>query len=157
MNTALKQYHHKLQPLLQLGLRLFLGWVFITSGWEKLQAMHVFVPMVLAYKVLPDQLALIYAKALPWVELLAGSYLVIGLFTRYAAGAIGAMLLSFIIAIAMVLIRGDVIDCGCFVGGKVEPVDLNLLLRDVGMLTGCVYLMLQTQFKLSIDSLLTKE
>lgn len=142
---------------LQLLLRLWLGIVFIQSGVEKLDHMPQFLQIVQAYNVLPDFLARAYAQALPWLEILAGGYLVIGLFTRYAAATIGLMLVSFIIALVTVLIRGESIDCGCFVGGEVEPVSWGLVIRDIVMLAGCVPLILIKTPRWSVDGWLNKE
>lgn len=48
---------------------------------------------------LPDALAAPHGYALPWAELIFGVLLAVGLFGRVAAGAIGLMVLSFLIAL----------------------------------------------------------
>jgi len=50
---------------------------------------------------LPDLLAAPYGYALPWLEIVVGSLLVVGLFGRAAAVATGLMIASFTIALAM--------------------------------------------------------
>ena len=136
----------------QLALRAIIGGVFLQSGWAKLEVMPQFIKSVQNYELLPADLAYFYANALPWAEILAGVYLLLGLFIPFAALLTGSMLLSFLIAIGMVLLRGDAIDCGCFIGGKQEPVTWGLFFRDLLMLLGCVYLFKAKNPKFSLDS-----
>jgi uncharacterized membrane protein YphA (DoxX/SURF4 family) len=117
-----------------------LGGLFLWSGWEKLNHLDAFYQAAQQYKVLPELLTHFYAAALPWLEILGGVYLILGLFTRAAAWATGAMTLSFMIAITLVLLRGEAVDCGCFVGGKSEPVTWALWARDLALLLGSLYL-----------------
>ncbi|MBX2860004.1 MAG: DoxX family membrane protein [Vampirovibrio sp.] len=154
VGTAYKTFLNKAHPWLQLICRLFLGVMFITSGIEKVTHWTPFYQAAAAYKVLPEDLLYFYAQVLPWAEIMAGAYLVLGLFTRYAAGAVAAMILSFLIAITIVLIRGDEIDCGCFVGGKSEPVTWKKWVEDVGLLLMAGYLIWVKPIAWSIDGFL---
>lgn len=153
MNT-LKLWIEKAHPVIQLAFRLLLAWVFIESGCEKLRHLDHFLITAQSYKVLPPGITYFYAVCVPWFEMLAGLYLLLGLFRRFAAGLTGALLVSFLIALAIVLIRGDVIDCGCYVGGKSEPVSWELFARDTLFLLMCVYLYFSPSLPLSLDSLL---
>lgn len=110
-----------------------------------------------AYGVLPADWAIFYAHALPWAEILAGAYLIVGLFTRWAAGLIAAMMLSFIIAIAWVLARGGAIDCGCFVGGRQEPLTPQKLLEDIALLAMSLWLIVSPSGPWSLDRLLRRK
>lgn len=140
MPNSLKKLQQALHPYLQPVLRLVLGVVFLQSGYEKLHHLEEFYQAAQNYQVLPPGVTHFYSVMVPWLEMLAGLYLLLGLFTRFAALLTAGLLVSFIIAIAMVLIRGDAVDCGCFVGGEESPVDVWLLVRDVAMLLGAVYL-----------------
>jgi hypothetical protein len=78
---------------------------------------------------------------MPWLELLTGIALILGIWTRTSAAAIGAMLCVFIVAISINLARGNAIDCGCFdvsAAGKSVAERLAdmrwVVIRDVGML-----------------------
>lgn len=137
--------------LLGLLLRLWLGWVFVESGWAKTQNLAAFYNAAHAYKLLPPMLTQLYATMLPWVEILAGGLLLLGFLTRWMSGTIGLMLVSFIVAIGWALYMGDEIDCGCFVGGVVEPVTWGLMGRDVLMLIASVYLVYRPTTFLSLD------
>jgi uncharacterized membrane protein YphA (DoxX/SURF4 family) len=54
------------------------------------------------------------AIIVPFLELVAGLALIIGFYPRSAALIVNAMLLVFITALSINLIRGHEFDCGCF-------------------------------------------
>ena len=54
------------------------------------------------------------AIIVPFLELVAGLALIIGFYPRSAAIIVNAMLLVFITALSINLIRGHEFDCGCF-------------------------------------------
>lgn len=91
-----------------LVLRSVLGLYLGLAGWRKVQNEidngfgsfynNAFVPMSPDW--LPKFLGLPYGYALPWLELIVGGMLVLGLLGRYAAIAGGLMLASFTIALA---------------------------------------------------------
>lgn len=153
--NVLNQWLEKCHPVLQLVFRLVLAWVFIDSGWEKLYQLDTFYISAQNYKILPPLLTYFYAACVPWLEILAGVYLLLGLFRRFASALTGALLVSFLIAIAVVLIRGDAIDCGCYVGGHSEPVTWELFARDALFLMMCVYLFFSPVWPVSLDVALT--
>ena len=55
--------------------------------------------------------------ALPFVEIVLGVLLVLGLFTRPVAIVSTLLMVAFIIGISQAWARGLTIDCGCFGGG----------------------------------------
>ena len=100
-----------------------------------------FAHMIYNYKLAPGWAINALAITLPWVELLAGLALILGVWKREAAALIGLMLLAFIAAVGINLARGHAIDCGCFDvrdAGKTEAQRLAdmrwVIARDVGML-----------------------
>jgi putative oxidoreductase len=100
-----------------------------------------FAHMIYNYRILPGSLINISALILPWVELLAGLCLILGVWTRAARWIIGLMLVVFMIAISINLFRGNAIDCGCFDTSAANLTheerirDMWLvILRDAGML-----------------------
>ncbi len=140
---------------LSVVLRLLLGGVFLASGYAKLGHLPQFYEMAQAYHLLTPGLTQLYAAWLPWLEMLAGAGLIWGLFTRFSAALTAMLLLSFLIAIGKALLAGEVIDCGCFLGGaKPEPVSWGIWFRDVLMLLGAGLLMTQKDFAWSLDGLM---
>jgi uncharacterized membrane protein YphA (DoxX/SURF4 family) len=89
--------------------------------------------------MLPDTFINFMALTLPWLEIVCGVLIVVGVFTRGSALLIGFMLLVFIIAISFALLRGLDISCGCFSSGGENTghgIALDLLFRDILMFAG---------------------
>ena len=98
---------------LSFVFRIGLGSVFLVSGASKLPDRASFVNTCVGYDILPDALARSYCNALPWVEIVIGALLVLGLLSRFAS-AIGVLAaLSFVIANSVIIYRGLNLECGC--------------------------------------------
>jgi len=99
---------------LSLVFRIGLGVIFIISGAGKLPEGAAFVDQVEEANILPHALARVYGTALPYVEIVIGALLILGLLSRFAAGIGGLAALSFIIGNSTRLYRGLYGECGCF-------------------------------------------
>ena len=128
-------------PWLTIRVQLALGVIFIAAALPKIADPPSFAHMVYNYRLVPGGLVNLMAMTMPWVELLAGLALILGVWKRAALMLIGAMLAVFIIAIGINLGRGNAIDCGCFnvadAGKSYEQriFDMKVdVLRDLGML-----------------------
>jgi putative oxidoreductase len=128
-------------PWLTIRVQLALGAIFIFAALPKLTDPPSFAHMIYNYRILPGGLINISALTMPWVELLAGLALVLGVWKRPARWIITAMLVTFIIAISINLLRNNSIDCGCFdvsAAGKTHEEMLKdmwiVVIRDLGML-----------------------
>lgn len=97
--------------------RLVLGVVLLVAGGLKIGNPLGAARAVQAYDVLPFEMARYVGYALPWVEIVVGVLLVLGLFTRISAVIGSLLMLAFVIGIAQAWARGLTIDCGCFGGG----------------------------------------
>ncbi len=117
-----------------LLLRLLLGCVFVFAAWDKVLHPMGFAMSVRAYKIIPFAFSNFFALAVSWSELAAGIMLLLGVLSRKAAGALLILVAMFTIAILTVLIRGMVIDCGCFGTEGGATTSWLLILRDVGLL-----------------------
>lgn len=117
-----------------LILRLLLGAMFVLASWEKIHHPLQFAISVRAYQILPVSTSNLFAIATSWSEMVAGVLLILGLLTRKAAGAACLLLLMFTAAIAMVTVRGMVIDCGCFGSEGGATTGPLLLVRNVILL-----------------------
>lgn len=145
----------QLYSIVSLLLRLVLGGIFLSSGLEKLSHLELFYTTAQGYKILTPELIQVYAGWLPWLEILAGVCLILGLFTRFAAGLAALLLTSFLIAVGMVLLRGDAVDCGCFLGGaKASPVSWELWFRDLLLLAGAGIIMTFNPNRWRLDALI---
>ncbi|MEK6373489.1 MAG: MauE/DoxX family redox-associated membrane protein [Acidobacteriota bacterium] len=128
-------------PWLTIRVQLALGALFVIAAIPKIADPPSFAHMIYNYRIVPASLVNLMALTMPWVELLAGLALILGVWKRAALGLIGAMLVVFIIAIGINLARGNAIDCGCFnvadAGKSTEQRIHDMWLdvfRDIGML-----------------------
>ncbi|HEX8154730.1 MAG TPA: MauE/DoxX family redox-associated membrane protein [Thermoanaerobaculia bacterium] len=136
-------------PWLTIRVQLALGAIFIVAALPKITDPPSFAHMIYNYRVLPAPLVNISALTMPWIELLAGLALVLGVWRHAARNVIAALLVTFIIAIAFNLARGNNIDCGCFDVSAANRTpeeqfaDMRMVIfRDLGMLLMCAQLWL---------------
>ena len=123
---------------LLLLVRLFLGFVFLYEGLEKINDPENFARAINNYRLLPFSLINFFAIVLPWMELTAGLLLIFGISVKENSFIITVLLAVFIAAIIISLFRGLDINCGCFgtAGGAkigVQKVIENLLLILLGL------------------------
>ena len=128
-------------PWLTLRVQLALGFIFVSASLGKIADPPSFAHMIYNYRVLPGNLINIVALVMPWLELVTGLALLLGIWTRPARNLIALMLLVFIVAIAFNLMRGNAIDCGCFdvtAANKTYQERIDdmkwVIVRDIGML-----------------------
>jgi uncharacterized membrane protein YphA (DoxX/SURF4 family) len=128
-------------PWLTIRVQLALGAIFVIAAIPKIADPPSFAHMIYNYRLVPGSLINVSALILPWVELLAGLALILGVWRAAARTIIGILLAIFIIAISINLARDNAIDCGCFNvadRGKTHEqriFDMKVdVLRDLGML-----------------------
>jgi len=110
-------------PRVQLALRLLLGAFFVYASLDKIASPAAFAKIVYQWQVAGPVPSNLVAVTLPWVELLSGLLLILGVWRREAALVIALLLVVFLAAAASVLVRGiDVVNCGCVSVAK-EAVD----------------------------------
>jgi putative oxidoreductase len=121
-------------PYLAAFCRLLLGVIFVQFALSKIMRPATFALNVVDYAMMPSWAVNLWALALPWGELMAGLFLILGIRTRAAAVIIGGMNIIFIIGLVKVILQGLPITCGC-VGEAGEPVTWWKVLKNLGMLT----------------------
>ena len=99
---------------LELAARWFLGMAFVYASHHKIVSPAHFAKIIYGYYLFPDVSINIIAIVLPFLELSAGLALILGIYPRSAALIINTLLLAFIVALSINLLRGQEFDCGCF-------------------------------------------
>ena len=128
-------------PWLTIRVQIALGAIFLVAALPKIADPPSFAHMIYNYRLVPGSLVNAMALVMPWVEILAGLALILGLWRREAAIVVGLLILVFLVAIGINLARGHAVDCGCFdvhAAGKTREEQLSdmrwVLVRDVGIL-----------------------
>lgn len=134
-------------PWLTIRVQLALGVFFVIAALPKLGDPPSFAHMVYNYRIVPGALINLMALTMPWVELLSGLALILGIWKDAARTLIALLLVVFIVAISINLMRNNAIDCGCFdvtAAGKSHEeriADMHfVVIRDLGMLLMCAQL-----------------
>lgn len=137
-------------PRLHSVLGVGLGALFVYASLDKIASPADFARIIYHYQIIgPNRWvgplpANLLAVTLPFVEMLAGLLLIVGLWRREAALVTAAMLAVFVLAVSAALVRGiDLENCGCFsVSGSGRAAGVKLLLGDLGMLAAALVLLL---------------
>jgi uncharacterized membrane protein YphA (DoxX/SURF4 family) len=116
--------------ILLLIVRYFLCLVFMLSSSTKVIAPGKFVSSVQKYRILPSPLAKLYAHFLIYFELLLAVSLFFGWLPTVTGLVTALVLLSFMTAISIIMVRKQVLECGCFGLLYREKIRLSTLGRD---------------------------
>lgn len=132
--------------------RIIVGFVFVYAGILKISDPAGFSDAINNYDLLPLSFVNFFAITLPWIEVVAGLFLMFGISVKENSFIISVMLVVFIFAIVISLGRGLNIECGCFGTSSGTKVGLIKLVENIILLT---FTLLLTKFNsvfLSITS-----
>lgn len=134
-------------------IRTTLGVVFLVFGLMKLTDMPLFAEAVRQYGILSPELGRLYAVTLPWVEVVVGALLLVGIYLRWVVLVVIAITVSFIAATVFNLywLHVSFNSCGCL--GRVDwPLDWSHLVVQVVMLAMAGYIWFGSADRLSLDA-----
>ncbi len=137
-----------------LPVRVYLGGVFLVACYHKLLDPRGFALDVATYQFLPLFSVNLFALVLPWVELLAGAMLVVGLRVRAAALLTSGMMLAFMVALGWALYLGLDMSCGCFASqatAQGDTISWHTMLRDTSWLVLSLYVLLFDREPLGLE------
>ena len=88
--------------------------MFIYASYDKILDPAGFSKNIHNFHVTPIAIENLAALILPWLELIIGVFLIIGLFLEGTTSIIIALLIFFIIILSQAVLRGIDVHCGCF-------------------------------------------
>ncbi|MBU0768454.1 MAG: DoxX family membrane protein [Proteobacteria bacterium] len=115
---------------IEIAFRWILGITFIYASYYKIMSPTDFAKIIYGYNLFPEVLINLIAIFLPFVELISGLSLLLGIYPRSAALIINGLLLAFIFILTINIIRGHEFDCGCFSAKKTGSPKM-MVARDV--------------------------
>ena len=104
-------------------VRLLLGGLLLVTGALKVGHPADLAASIAGFRLLPAAIVGPLALALPYVELLMGLYLVVGLFTRIVAAIAALQFVAYGAAIGSAVVRHIPANCGCFGPGDAAVAD----------------------------------
>jgi putative oxidoreductase len=130
-----------LSPWLTTRVQFVLAAIFVVAGFGKIMDPPGFAHEIHNHGLMPGVAVNALALVLPWVEVVAGAALFVGIGRRASARIMGVLLVVFVIALTINLVRKRPVDCGCFGGQTIPKTDVQRLgdmkvaiARDLGML-----------------------
>ena len=125
--------------------RLILAGIFLYSGYVKIREPLQFAVAIAGYKLVPENLIFPLATYLPWLEIALGLGILIGWKIRYFSLASAALLLFFIVVLAITIGRGIEANCGCF--SLDERISPKTIARDSLILIPALYLIAEPRLR----------
>ena len=144
---------------LALLARLYLGQLFLLAAVHKIAQPQSFAVDVATYQLLPLPLINLFAIVVPSIEVLIGMLLLLGLWVRGAAMVLGALMVSFMVALGWALYLKLDMTCGCFASQGAtdeDPISLLTMARDAGWLILAGYVVFFDRKPLGLDRVLRR-
>ncbi len=137
---------------LHFWLRLILGAIFVVASADKIYQPAAFAQAIYNYQILPGTFVNIMAIVLPWIEILLGLFLIIGLWLPGAVTLTNLLLMTFFGALVFNVARGLDVHCGCFnTSAEGAPETTWYLMRDASFLLMGGYLFFKVVVSRKLD------
>lgn len=127
-------------------IRIFIGFVFVVSGTEKLLGHYQnFLYVIQGYDFVPAPLDAWIARVFPWIELMLGVFAILGLWTLWTLRGLLMATSVFLLVTGQALWRNLPIEkCGCF--GELVSIPLpTILLMDSVLWMYIAYLIVRLE------------
>ena len=120
--------------------RIILGAVFVWASFGKIMEPGDFARSISNYHIVPFGIENIIALILPWLELLIGMGLILGIMVDGSVQISAILLIMFILMIGQAMLRGFNIECGCGLK-EGEMIGLNKILENIVFIGGAYIVM----------------
>lgn len=134
MRNPIPTFITKRTGILLLAARYGVGATLVLSALDKLRRPFDFLADVYGYELVGPSLGVAVAMALPWIELVVGLCLIVGVATGGALLGAAVLGLAFSLVQASAMARGLNIACGCGGLGGGEAIGAASLTRALGLL-----------------------
>ena len=115
-------------------IEALLGALFLVAGVAKLRSALIFRLTLVELGPLTPRQSRVVAGLLPWIEILTGIGLAVGLLPEASFASAALLLISFNVAIATAVRSGRRVRCSCFGNLSVGELDGSAFLRNLALL-----------------------
>ncbi len=122
-----------------LVLRVCAGVLLVLAGALKIGHFDDLAAAIAGFRLLPAVVVAPAAILLPFFEVGLGLYLMLGLFTRTAAGVAALQFAIYAAAIASAVLRHIPANCGCFGAADRAPADWPHVGFDLLLAAACAF------------------
>lgn len=140
-------------------VRILIGLFFIVVSLDKVMSPYQnFLYVVQSYQLFPAMIEEVVARVFPWIQLLLGVFLFLGLYLKWTLRSFLLMISAFLLIIGQALARQlPISDCGCF-GGLFAMEAHNTFFLDIALwlLTLIMLRSLPATSTLSLDNYFAK-
>jgi uncharacterized membrane protein YphA (DoxX/SURF4 family) len=126
-----------LHPTARRAAQIVAGLIFLAAALPKIADLAGFAGSVHNFHLepfIPIAATNLLAMTIPWIELVAGFALVVGVRPRAAAVVYTALLSVFTLAVISAVARGLSFDCGCFGKSGSATIGAKKLAENFGLL-----------------------
>jgi len=134
---------------LTIIFRITIGTVFLWASFDKIINPFSFAKNISNYHIIPFGLENLIALFLPWLELIIGSGLILGIFIRTNIILSSTLLVIFNLLIFQAMARGFNIECGCGLK-EGQIIGIEKLIQNFGLLIICFLLFIRKNYIFSI-------
>lgn len=113
--------------------RVAIGLVFVVAALGKIGDVSAFAGQIVNYRLMPLGSVNLLAITLPWIELLAGLGLVLGVRPRAGAVIVLVLMAIFTVAVGSAWARGLDFECGCFGKASAAVIGARKFAENVGL------------------------
>tara|TARA_Y100001968_G_C18873276_1_gene488227 strand:- start:90 stop:545 length:456 start_codon:yes stop_codon:yes gene_type:complete len=99
---------------LPIIFRFILGIIFIYASYPKIMDPISFSDNIHNYHITPIFVENLAALIIPWIELIVGVFLILGVFLDGSIDITIGLLIFFIFILSQAVLRGIDVHCGCF-------------------------------------------
>lgn len=139
---------------MELLTRFVVGTIFVSASIEKAADPAAFAVLIDHYKVFSPSLSMFVASTLPWVELVCGVAILLGLAVRGGALVLGSLTVGFTVLVVSGVLRGLDISCGCYtLDPEVGKIGWQKVAENTGIVVLSLFLVYSTAVRVTLDQL----
>jgi len=141
-----------------LILRIAIGFIFAYAGFMKLiEPVENFEAAITDFNLFSPTLVHWIARIVPWIELMGGTFLLLGYLPRISSAAVGALAFGFVVLLGMSVLTGKGSEsCGCFGESGIKLSRNQMFILDLGAFFIAFKLFRKNKFPCSLHNALTR-